>query len=63
MASIAADSAAGTAGCGPAGSAASIGKAGSGPSAEPAGATTVPVPKAKPGPRVNEIAQMIAFGT
>ena len=34
----------------PPGSAASSGKAGTAPSAEPVGATTVPAPKANPGP-------------
>ena len=40
-----------------------MGKAGSGPSAEPVGAITVPVPNANPGPSVKEIAQTMAFGT
>ena len=35
----------------PAGMAASIGKTGTAPRADPVGATTVPVPNAKPGPR------------
>src|SRR6185437_479611 len=36
----------------PVGRAASIGKTGTAPRADPVGATTVPVPNAKPGPRV-----------
>lgn len=47
----------------PDGSAASMGNAGSSPSAEPVGATIVPTPKAKPGPRQNAMAQTTALGT
>jgi len=46
----------------PEGSAASIGKAGITPSAEPVGATNVPAPKAKPGPREYATAQTMALG-
>src|ERR1700760_774492 len=47
----------------PDGSAASSGNEGSGPMAAPVGATTVPTPKAKPGPRQNAIAHTTALGT
>src|ERR1700742_4379396 len=47
----------------PDGSAASSGNEGSSPRAAPVGATTVPTPKAKPGPRQNAIAHTTALGT
>src|SRR5581483_725580 len=59
-ASTSRDSQAGT--C-PDGSAASMGNAGSEPRAAPVGATTVPAPKAKPGPRQKAIPQTTALGT
>ena len=51
-ASTATGTQAGPPGRAPDGMAASIGKTGTGPSTEPVGATTVPVPNANPGPRV-----------